>query len=431
MISTTITDNSYCALHLHDYWSQLDGASSPEEYMVRAKELGMTHLSQTNHGTLSGDRHFKRAAADAGIIPIIGIEAYISATDRFDKRSNAKREDGTSAYNHITLLALNKNGYDNLSKMSEVAWTEGFYAKPRIDIDLLSEYSDDIVVLSGCLNGLICKAIENDDLDTAGRIASHLKSVFNNRFFIEVQSHNPKSMNLALLELADSLDIQPAMASDCHYANPEDLWIEETMLILSMAPKRDFSADLSKMDGMSILEKYNYLYPDRKMTFQDLQLYLRSYQEESEKFALQGITRTDIFENTNIIASMVENYELATNVDLLPSTKTEPNATLLKLVRQGLKRRGLESSEYIERAELELREIFASDQSKYFLVVSEMSTWTKRAGIMTGFGRGSAAGSLVNYALGITEVDPIKHKLLFARFINAGSAEFDPQFAPV
>jgi DNA polymerase-3 subunit alpha len=431
MITDTMAGNSYTALHLHDYWSQLDGASSPEEYMVRAKELGMTHLSQTNHGTLSGDRHFKRAAEDAGIIPIIGIEAYISATDRFDKRSNAKREDGTSAFNHITLLALNKNGYENLSRMSEIAWTEGFYQKPRIDIKLLEEHSDDIVVLSGCLNGLICKAIENDDIETATRIAEHLKSVLGDRFYIEVQSHNPKQMNHSLLDLADSMGIQPVMASDCHYSNPEDLWIEETMLILSMAPKRDFDADLSKMDGMSILEKYNFLYPDRKMTFQDLQLYLRSYQEESDKFAAQDITRTDIFENTNIIASRVEEYELATNVDLLPSTKADPNGVLLKLVRQGLKRRGLESSEYIKRAESELREIFASDQSKYFLVVAEMATWTKRAGIMTGFGRGSAAGSLVNYALGITEVDPIKHNLLFARFINAGSAEYDPQFAPV
>lgn len=386
--------------------------------MQRASELGMSHISISDHGTMAGHRDFQQAAAEANITPILGLEAYISATDRFDKRANSKRADGTSAYNHITLLSLNQNGYENLSKLSELAWSEGFYNKPRIDLDLLSEYSDDMVVLSGCLNGLICKSLENDDLDTARRIALHLKSVFNDRFFIEVQSHNPKEMNLALLELADSLKIQPVMASDCHYAREEDLWAEEAMLILSTNPKAEKGLDMSATKGMEMLEKFNYLYPDRKMTFQEYQLFLRSLQQEQNLFAAQGIERTDIFENTYAIADMVGDYAMYKGVSLLPEPKTDANARLRSLCNGGLKHRACNSSEYIKRMELELGIIQSKDFASYFLVVADMISWAKRNGIMVGPGRGSAAGSLVCYLLGITEIDPLQHNLLFARFIN-------------
>lgn len=393
--------------------------------MLRASELGMSYVSITDHGTMAGHRDFQQAAAEANITPILGLEAYISPTDRFDKRASKKRSDGTSVYNHITLLAANQHGYENLSKLSELAWTEGYYYKPRIDLDLLSEYTDDIIVLSGCLNGLICKAIEQDDLATARRIALHLKGLFGNRFFIEVQSHNPKAMNHALLELADSLNIPPVMASDCHYAKPEDLWAEEAMLILSTNPKAAQDIDRSKIKQMEMLDKFNYLYPDRKMTFQDIQLFLRSLEQEQTMFAEQGIDRQDIFTNTYEIAGMVGDYAMYKGVSLLPAPKTDANARLAGLVQSGLRRRGLDSEDYIIRAEEEMREIFASDQSSYFLVVADMITWSKRQGIMVGPGRGSSAGSLVNYALGITEIDPLKNDLLFSRFINVGSANFD------
>lgn len=386
--------------------------------MQRANELGMSHISITDHGAMAGHRDFQQAAAEANITPILGLEAYISATDRFDKRANSKRSDGTSAYNHITLLSLNQNGYENLSKLSELAWSEGFYNKPRIDLDLLSDYSDDMVVLSGCLNGLICKSIENDDLDAARRIALHLKSVFNDRFFIEVQSHNPKAMNLALLELADSLKIQPVMASDCHYAREEDLWAEEAMLILSTNPKPEKGLDMSATKGMEMLDKFNYLYPDRKMTFQDYQLFLRSLEQEQNLFKAQGIDRTDIFDNTYEIANMVGDYAMYKGLSLLPEPKTDANARLRSLCNGGLKHRAWNSPEYLKRMELELGIIQSKDFASYFLVVADMIAWAKRNGIMVGPGRGSAAGSLVCYLLGITEIDPLEHNLLFARFIN-------------
>lgn len=409
---------SYIPLHLHTEYSVLDGLSTPAEYMERAVELGMSHVSVTDHGTMSGHRDFQKAAAAAGITPILGVEAYISATDRFDKRANTKRSDGTSAYNHITLLSLNQNGLENLSKLSEIGWTEGYYHKPRIDLDVLSDFSDDIVVLSGCLNGLICKSIENEDIDTARRIALHLKSVFGERFFIEVQSHNPKEMNHALLDIADSLNIPPVMASDCHYSKPEDLWAEEAMLILSTNPKRNPEAELGKIKSMEMLDKFNYLYPDRKMSFQDIQLFLRSLTQEQEMFKAQGIDRADIFDNTYNIANMVGEYKMYEGLSLLPEPKVDANTRLRSLCNGGLKRRNVDIEPYHKRLEIELGIIQAKDFSPYFLVVGDMVSWAKKNDIMVGPGRGSAAGSLVCYLLGITEIDPLKHNLLFARFIN-------------
>lgn len=416
--------SQYSPLHLHTFFSLMDGLNSPEEYVERAKELGITALSQTDHGTLAGHRDFQRACAAGGIKPILGLEAYISSTDRFDKRAPAKRTDGTSIYNHITLLSLNQNGFRNLSKMSEIAWTEGYYHKPRIDLEILEQYGDDMVVLSGCLNGLVAKNIENGNVAEAEAMALRLQGSFGDRFFIEVQSHNPAETNHELLRIADKFGISPAMASDCHYAKREDLWAEEAMLILSTSPKRAEEIDRSRLEKMSMLEKFNYLYPDRKMTFEKLELYLRSYEDERTAFESQGITRLDIYENTNLIADRVGEYDMYSGLDLLPSPKGNPHQILCQLVYDGLHRRGRTTEEYMDRAESELRQIIASNQSSYFLVVSEMVSWAKDNNILVGPGRGSSAGSLVNYALEITDIDPIKYDLLFTRFINVGSADY-------
>jgi DNA polymerase-3 subunit alpha len=182
---------NYVELHLHDHYSALDGLNTPEEYMKRAKEIGMTHLAQTNHGTLAGHREFQKAAESAGIIPILGVEAYISETDRFDKRAKASRKDGTSVYNHIILLAQNEAGLTNLNKLNEIGWSEGFYHKPRIDFEALEAYSDDLVILSGCLNSIICKALEAGDMDKAMLTAKRLNDIAPGRFYLELQSHNP------------------------------------------------------------------------------------------------------------------------------------------------------------------------------------------------------------------------------------------------
>lgn len=410
--------SNYIPLHLHTFYSLLDGLNSPEEYVERAKELGMTHLSQTDHGTLSGHRDFYRACQSGGITPILGLEAYISQTDRFDKRGNTKRTDGTSVYNHITLLAENQSGLENLSRLSEIGWTEGYYHKPRIDTESLLEFGDGLIVLSGCLNGIIAKNIEQGNLEKADEFALVMKDRFGDKFFIEVQSHNPAEMNHALLDLADRLHIPPVMASDCHYANPEDLWAEEAMLILSTNPKQNKDIDRSKLNTMDMLEKLNYLYPDRKMTFQDIELYLRSHDDERDAFMRQGIDREDIFKNTLVVGDMVSDYTMPTNLDLLPKPKTDPDSRLRSLCNGGMSRRNCDTPVYRKRLETELEIVKKKNFASYFLIVSDMVNWSKRNDIFVGPGRGSAAGSLINYLIGITDVDPVQHNLLFARFIN-------------
>lgn len=427
---------SHTELHLHDYFSTLDGLNSPAEYMKRAKELGMTHMSQTNHGTLGGHREFQMAAKEAGIVPILGVEAYISPTDRFDRRAKTKRTDGTNAYNHLILLAQDEGGLKTLQRLNEIAWTEGFYNKPRIDMEVLEEHNSGLIVLSGCLNSMLCKAIEAGNYEGAVKTAERFKSILGDRFFIEVQGHNPKDMNYALLKIADDLGIPPVVTSDCHYARKEDLWIEEAMLILSTNAKKskDSEMDFSKSQKMDMLERFNYLYPDRTMTFQEIEIYLQSTEEHRAAFKKQGIDRVDIVENTNVIASRIGDYPFHQGLDLLPKPKNGNSDDLLeKKARAGLRNRGFDKNpEYVARLEEELKVIKDKNFSTYFLIVSNMIKWAKDNDIMVGPGRGSAAGSLVCYSLGITEVDPIKYGLLFFRFINPERNDFpdvDTDFA--
>ncbi|ASR77343.1 DNA polymerase [Streptomyces phage NootNoot] len=413
-------------LHLHDHYSSMDGTNTAAEYMVRAKELGMTHLAQTNHGTLGGHREFQQAAMDAGIVPILGVEAYISPTDRFDKRSKALRSDGTNAYNHLIILAQNETGLQTLNRINRVGWTEGFYSKPRIDMEVLENDNEGLIVLSGCLNGLICKAIEAGNLEEAMAIADRFKSILGDRFFIEVQGHNPKSMNEALFKIADEKGILPVVTSDCHYARKEDLWIQEAMLILSTNPKKNKDAELSKSQKMEMLERFNYLYPDRKMTFEKIEIYLHDAQEHRDAFKAQGFDREDIITNTHVVADMIGDYPFHRGLDLLPRPKDgSPDDILEEKARQGLKDRGFaDDPKYVERLEEELDIIKSKDFSTYFLIVEDMISFARREGIMVGPGRGSGAGSLVNYALRITEVDPIAENLLFFRFINPERNDF-------
>lgn len=414
---------SVCELHLHDHYSVLDGLNTPAEYMKRASELGMTALAQTNHGTLSGWRDFQREAGKAGIKPILGVEAYISATDRFDRRATSKREDGTQAYNHIGLLAVNETGIRNISTMMGTAWGEGFYGKPRIDMELLEEYQDGVIVLSGCMNGLMSRSLEQGNYDKALRTAKHLKGIFDDRFFIEIQGHNPPELNEGLLKLANDTNALPVVTSDCHYARKEDLWVEEAMLILSTNPQFDRAAiaDLDGAQKMDYVERFNYLYPNRTMTFAEIEIYLRSAHEQHELLAAQGIGDEPI-ENTLVVADMVEEYPYHKGLDVLPSVSvnvTDQDAELRKLAHQGLRERFSDpSQEYIDRLDHELEVIKNKGFASYFLILADVVRWCGEEGIFIGPGRGSGISSLVNYSLKITNIDPIPYKLLFFRFLD-------------
>ena len=415
---------SFTHLHVHSYYSLMDGLNSPAELVKAAKDAGQTALAITDHGTLSSHREMQIACKDQGIKPILGVEAYISPTDRFDRSS--KTDKSIQAYNHIILLAKNKKGLENINILQELAWNEGFYHKPRIDREILNEYSEGIIVLSGCLNGLISKCIEKNEFSEAKLILKDFKKNFGEDFYIEVQAHNPKEINEGLLSLADELKIKAVATGDAHFAKEEDRILEEAMLILSTSPKADKEADFEMSRQMKdMLDRFNYLYPDRKISFVDYNLFIQTRAEIEADFNKANINRTDIYTNTMEIADKIEEYDFYQGLDLLPVPKTNADQKLRQMALEGLKRLDLDKEQvYIDRIEEELSIIKDKSFASYFLVVADMVNWAKDNNIMVGPGRGSAAGSLVCYALGITDVDPIEYDLLFFRFINPERNDF-------
>ncbi len=415
---------SFTHLHVHSYYSLMDGLNSPAELVKAAKDAGQTALAVTDHGTLSSHREMQIACKEQGIKPILGVEAYISPTDRFDRSS--KTDKSIQAYNHIILLAKNKKGLENINILQELAWNEGFYHKPRIDREILKEYAEGIIVLSGCLNGLISKCIEKNEFSEAKLILKDFKKTFGEDFYIEVQSHNPKEINEGLLSLADELKIKAVATGDAHFAKEEDRILEEAMLILSTSPKADKEADFEMSRQMKdMLDRFNYLYPDRKISFVDYNLFIQTRAEIEEDFKKSGINRTDIFDNTMEIAEKIGEYDFNRGLDLLPVPKTNADQKLAQMALEGLKRLNLDKDKaYLDRLQEELSIIKDKSFASYFLVVADMVNWAKDNSIMVGPGRGSAAGSLVCYALGITDVDPIEYDLLFFRFINPERNDF-------
>jgi DNA polymerase III subunit alpha len=401
----------------------MDGLCSPKELLTAAKNAGQTSMAITDHGTLSSHRDMQIAAKELGMKPILGLEAYISSTDRFDKRDIKERDDNTQVFNHIILLAKNQNGLKNLQKLSQIAWTEGYYRKPRIDLDVLDEYGDDIIVLSGCLNGLICKAIERGDLDKANEYANWFANRFGEDFYLEVQSHNPPEINNALVSIGNKFGIKLVATGDCHYATKEQKALEEALLILSTKPKLADGVNYESGKKIKdIFERFNHLYPDRPISFESINVYIQSIDELKNDFGKNW--SDEIYLNSQEIADKIEDYDFYENLQLLPKPKSDPHKQLVKMCKDSLKEKGLEDEIYKSRLEEELSVISDKDFSSYFLVVGDMVRWAKENEIMVGPGRGSAAGSLVCYLLGITEVDPIKFDLLFFRFINPERNDF-------
>ena len=412
-------------LHVHSHYSLMDGLSSPSELLSAAKDLGQTALAVTDHGTLSSHRDMQKSAREAGLKPILGVEAYISETDRFDKRDIKSRDDNTQVFNHIILLAKDQDGLQNLQKLSELAWNEGFYRKPRIDFEVLSDYGDGLIVLSGCLNGLISKAIQRGDEEKARSMIKWFKNRFNDDFYMEVQPHNPPEINHQLLSLADEYKIKPVTTSDCHFAREDQRAVEEALLILSTKP--NMNKDASYTSGKAIkdvFERLNHLYPERPISFEGWDLFIQSRLDIDSWYKKSGIDRTDIYESTLEIADKVRDYEYYENLSLLPKPKKNPNTQLRELCEKSMIERGLDNEEYRARLSEELEVIEDKDFASYFLVVADMIQFAKGNDILVGPGRGSAAGSLVCYLLGITEVDPIEYDLLFFRFINPERNDF-------
>lgn len=418
---------SYIGLHVHTHYSLFDGIATPQEYVDRAAELGMAAIAITDHGSLSGHREMYRAAKEKSIKPILGVEGYITE-DRFDQRDRDSREGPLDlVYNHIVLLAKNQEGLENLNKLNEIAWTEGFYKKPRIDYEVLEKYKTGIIITSGCLSGTVAKAIESGELAAAKEQIEWHKKVFGDDYYIEVMPHNPAEINHQLLALADEFGVKAVVTPDCHHSHVGQKEIQELKLILntySNKVKKDATYEKSKKYE-NLMDRLGYLYGDRDISFNDFDIHLLSDTEMRAAMQAQGIDREDIYAHSVEIANKVQEYDIQDGLDLLPAQYQNPYQELASLAIEGLKERGVYKSEgYMERLEEEMGIIEDKKFGPYFLVVRNMINWAKKEGIQVGPGRGSSAGSLLCYALGITDIDPIKHGLLFFRFINPERNDF-------
>jgi DNA polymerase-3 subunit alpha len=398
----------------------MDGVATASEYVERAIANGQTAMACTDHGTLAGHADFYRACIAGGIKPILGIEAYFT-WDGNDRRERKDREGVQDViYNHLVILAKNDNGLKNLHRLSEEAWLNGYFHKPRMTWDSLNEFGDDLIISSGCMSGPINKAIEDGDLVGAKRIATQFRDRFGENFYIELMPHNIPGMNTQLIELADALGIKAIVTPDCHHATHDQREVQEMTLLLnthSRLQKGVTYAASCKCDDM--MGRLDYLYgEDRRMSFRSFAIHLLSPAEMREAMEADGVSRDDIYANTVNIADQIEDYDIPTGLDVLPVEYADPDKTLRGYAIQGLKAKGLTGQEYKDRLDEELAVIKQKNFANYFLMARNITNYAHKRKILMSPGRGSAAGSLVTYALGITNLDPIKHNLLFFRFID-------------
>ena len=403
--------SKFVHLHIHSEFSLLDGANRIKDLPVRAKELGMDAMAITDHGVMYGAIDFYKACKKEGIKPIIGCEVYVAPRSRFDKEPNIDNK-----YNHLIILAKNNQGYKNLSKLVSLGFTEGYYYKPRIDLEILEKYHEGLIVLSGCLAGSVNQALLNGNYEKAEEIALWHKRVFGEDYYIEIQNNGIKEQvltNQRLIELARKLDIPLVATNDAHYLKKEDAYNHEVLLCIQTG-KRMSDAD--------------------RMRFDTDELYVKSPEEMIEYFR----AFPDAIENTVKIAEKCNvefefGHTILPNYDV-PSEYPTHFDFFRKLCDDGIKKRYGEnpSKEILDRAEYEISVIKKMGYVDYFLIVWDFIHYAKTHGISVGPGRGSGAGSIIAYAIEITDIDPMKYDLLFERFLNPeriSMPDFDVDFS--
>jgi DNA polymerase-3 subunit alpha len=269
---------NYVGLHVHTHYSLFDGIATPQEYVDRASKLGMSALAITDHGTLSGHRELYRAAKEKGLKPILGLEGYMCA-DISDKRDKSERTGQQDlVYNHIVLLAKNQKGLENLNKISEIAWTDGFFKKPRFDFEILKKYKEGIIVTSACPSSVIVKALEEQEFALAKKHIKWFKENFGNDYYIEVMPHNTPEINKYLIELADEFDIKAVVTPDCHHSDESQRDIQEFKLLMNTHAKIQKDTTYAKsVKCPSMMDRLDYLYGrDRDITFNKFEIHLLS-----------------------------------------------------------------------------------------------------------------------------------------------------------
>lgn len=397
-------------LHVHSEYSLLDGANRVKELPKIAKELGMDAIAITDHGVMYGAIEFYKACKAEGIKPIIGCEVYVAPRTRFDKESGIDNK-----YNHLILLAKNNNGYKNLSKMVSIGFTEGYYYKPRIDLETLEKYHEDLICCSACLAGSLPQAILDGNMEKAEEIALWYKNLFGEDYYLEIQTNTLKEQSLVnqkLVELSRKLQIPLVATNDAHYTRKEDAYNHEVLLCIQTGKK------MSDID---------------RMRFATDDFYIKSPEEVKAFFP----NLPEALENTVKIAEKC-NVEFEFGHTILPNYEVPAEFNshydyFKKLCDNGIKKRYGENTpkEILDRMEYEISVIQKMGYVDYFLIVWDFINWAKSQGIPVGPGRGSGAGSIVAYAIGITDIDPIKYNLLFERFLNPeriSMPDFDVDF---
>ena len=388
---------AFAHLHVHTEYSLLDGSNKIKEYVKRVKELGMDSAAITDHGVMYGVIDFYRAAKEAGIKPIIGCEVYVAPNSRFDKELTG----GDDRYYHLVLLAENNTGYANLMKIVSKGFTEGYYYKPRVDMEILNRYHEGIIALSACLAGEVARYIQKGLIDEAKKAALKYQACFGkDNYFLELQDHGiptQRTVNTALLSMSKELDIPLVATNDVHYTYREDEKPHDILLCIQTAKK---------------------LADEDRMRYEGGQYYVKSEEEMKGLFPYAW----EAVENTQIIADRC-NVEIEFGVTKLPHFEVPEGydswSYLNKLCTDGLKERYPEDDGTLrERLDYELGIIQRMGYVDYFLIVWDFINYAKSNDIMVGPGRGSAAGSIVSYCLKITNIDPIKYNLLFERFLN-------------
>ncbi|MCI8583213.1 MAG: DNA polymerase III subunit alpha [Dorea sp.] len=404
---------AFAHLHVHTEYSLLDGSNKIKECIGRVKELGMNSVAITDHGVMFGVIDFYRAAKAAGIKPVIGSEVYVAPGSRFKKDPGQGGED---RYYHLVLLAENETGYHNLMKIVSRGFTEGYYYKPRVDIEVLETYHEGIIALSACLAGEVQKYISRGLYEEGKKAALRYERIFGKgNFFLELQDHGismQQTVNQSLLRLSAETGLPLVATNDVHYTFADDVKPHDILLCLQTGKK---------------------LADEDRMRYEGGQYYIKSEEEMRTLFpyALEAI------ENTQKIADRC-NVEIEFGVTKLPKYDVPGGKTswqyLNELCYEGLERLYRPVPEELrERLAYELSVIQDMGYVDYFLIVWDFIKYAKDHGIMVGPGRGSAAGSVVSYCLGITTIDPIKYQLLFERFLNperVSMPDIDVDFAP-
>lgn len=415
----------FCHLHNHSEYSILDGYTQINQVAQVAYDNGQTAVALTDHGTLSGSFRFWKSANEVGIRPIQGMEGYVTP--------DLSIKDKDSPTWHLVLLAQNRRGLDNLRAISRVGWTSGFYKKPRVDYNVLDRHSEGIIALSACMAGEAARAIEKEDLDEAKVALLRYSSIFPGRFYVELQPGNDKVLNHTLGNLAADCGLPTVVTVDSHYDRVENKATAETLLLMQQASGfKDSVKDYARLmydEGAretDVIKRLNVLWPDRYLRFDKHDLHMMSRREVVERMEAQGFDGNKLADTTLEIAERCEGSSFTEGVNYLPKiTQEDSTERLRELVYEGLRQRGLDrTAKYIARVEEELGVIESKQFSDYFLIVADIINEARRRNIYVGPGRGSAAGSLVAYALRITALDPIKYKLLFFRFINAERNDF-------